>query len=66
MQAAMKGNWQKVGAKITVWLLLEILLNLVGLDTMADYSEYVFTQEQTVERKSLCCYVTLQKQYPAV
>lgn len=28
--------------KITFWLLAEIWLNFVGLDNIADYSEYIF------------------------
>lgn len=52
----MKGNWSRVLLKITGWLLIEVLLNAVGLDTLADYSEYVLIKEQNV---------TLYKQYPA-
>lgn len=38
----MKTYWQKVFFKITVWLITEILLNILGLDNLADYSEFVF------------------------
>jgi hypothetical protein len=30
---------------IIVWLVAEITLNLSGMDTIANYSEYVFGQE---------------------
>ncbi len=30
--------------KLAVWLLAEILLNLLGLDNLADYSEFIFTK----------------------
>ena len=33
-------NLKTLLAKLTVWLTLEIILNLVGLDTLADYSEF--------------------------
>lgn len=33
---------QKFLVKITFWLLAEIWLNFVGLDNIADYSEYIF------------------------
>ncbi|MEL6489769.1 MAG: hypothetical protein AAFV85_18070 [Cyanobacteria bacterium J06634_6] len=65
----MKGNWQdiatKTAAKLTVWLLMEIFLNIVGLDTLADYSEYILTTTQAVKRESCICCVTICKQYPA-
>ena len=51
----MQGKWSQLIIKLTVWLLIELLLNVVGLDTLADYSEYVFIKEQSV---------TLYKQYP--
>ncbi|HEY9726607.1 MAG TPA: hypothetical protein V6D50_09185 [Chroococcales cyanobacterium] len=38
----MNTQWQKILVKITFWLILEILLNLLGLDSLADYSEFVF------------------------
>lgn len=38
----MKNKWQKSLAKIIIWLALEILLNVLGLDDLADYSEFVF------------------------
>lgn len=34
--------------KIIVWLAAEILLNFVGLDNMADYSEYIFERNVIV------------------
>ncbi len=29
-------------AKVVIWLAAEILFNLVGIDDLADYSEFVF------------------------
>ncbi|NEO24510.1 MULTISPECIES: hypothetical protein [unclassified Moorena] len=33
--------WQK----IIVWLITEIILNLVGIDDLADYSEFIFEKQ---------------------
>jgi hypothetical protein len=38
----MQALWQKILIKITLWLIVEIILNLLGLDNLADYSEFVF------------------------
>jgi hypothetical protein len=41
----MKFYWKKVLLKTTIWLAAEIMLNLLGLDNIADYSEFVYGQE---------------------
>ncbi|PSB14957.1 hypothetical protein C7B76_14855 [filamentous cyanobacterium CCP2] len=33
-----KGVW----VKVITWIFAEVILNLVGLDNLADYSEYIF------------------------
>lgn len=38
----MKIRWQKLLVKLTIWLTLEIVLSLMGLDNIADYSEFIF------------------------
>ncbi|WP_339375399.1 hypothetical protein [Chroogloeocystis siderophila] len=43
--AVMAINWKKMLLKTTFWLGTEILLNLVGLDNLADYSEFISGQE---------------------
>lgn len=35
-------QWQKLVTKILIWLVAEVLLSLIGLDDLADYSEFVF------------------------
>lgn len=40
--APMNTQLQKILVKMTFWLILEILLNLLGLDSLADYSEFLF------------------------
>ncbi|AFZ20827.1 hypothetical protein [Allocoleopsis franciscana] len=44
----MKTQWKKLFVKTTVWLAAEIILNLIGLDNLADYSEFIYEQEVMV------------------
>ncbi|MEC4894015.1 MAG: hypothetical protein SAL07_24835 [Oscillatoria sp. PMC 1051.18] len=39
---------KKLLAKIIIWIVAEILLNLLGMDDLADYSEYIFEKEVIV------------------
>ena len=43
----MQFQWHKLINKVIFWLLAEIILNLVGLDNMADYSEFLLTERIT-------------------
>lgn len=45
----MKINWNKLIVNLTVWLVAEITLNAMGLDTLADYGEFLFGKHQTIE-----------------
>ena len=38
----MNVRWKKFLIRITLWLAVEIWLNFLGLDDMADYSEIYF------------------------
>ncbi len=38
----MKLEWKKILLKTTIWLAVEIMLNLLGLDNLADYSEFIY------------------------
>ena len=38
----MKVNWQKFWMRLIIFLTLEIVLNFLGLDDLADYSEFIF------------------------
>ena len=40
----MKINYRQLLAKLLVWLVAEVVLNYVGLDNLADYSEYLKEQ----------------------
>ena len=41
-------RWRKFLVKGTVWLSTELALGLIGMDTLADYSEFL-TQSRTVD-----------------
>jgi hypothetical protein len=45
----MKINWQKLILKICFWLLVEFVYNLIGIDDLADYSEFVLMPKTTVQ-----------------
>ncbi len=44
----MKTQWKERWVKVTIWLALEVILNLLGLDNLADYSEFIFEQESAI------------------
>ncbi|MGV2830951.1 hypothetical protein [Myxosarcina sp. GI1(2024)] len=47
-----KTIWKQVCYKSGVWLAAEIWLNLIGLDNIADYSEFVFAEDLGLNRKN--------------
>ena len=38
----MEIRWKRLLTKALIWLAAEIVFNTIGLDTLADYSEFVF------------------------
>ena len=44
----MQISWKILLTKTLIWLAAEILLNSIGLDTLADYSEFVFDKNTIV------------------
>ncbi|MBD2313705.1 hypothetical protein H6G20_18720 [Desertifilum sp. FACHB-1129] len=40
----MKIHWKKLLFSLTIWLISEISLTLIGLDDLADYSEFICHQ----------------------
>ncbi|MBV6627832.1 MAG: hypothetical protein KI793_33740 [Rivularia sp. (in: Bacteria)] len=46
----MNVRWQKLFVKTSFWLATEILLNLIGIDDLADYSEFVYENKHFGER----------------
>ena len=49
----MNVKWSKLIVNLTIWTLSEVTLNLVGLDTLADYSEFLTSQYQVILVNSL-------------
>ncbi len=49
-------QWQKLFFKLMFWLVLEIILNLIGLDDVADYSEFIFSYGNVhlIQTKKAC------------
>ncbi len=37
-------RWKKLFTNTLIWLAAEIILNSMGIDTLADYGEFVFAQ----------------------
>ena len=44
----MQVKWKKLLAKTVIWLAAEILLNFLGVDDLADYSEFIFDRNVVV------------------
>ena len=42
----MKIQWKKLWVKIILWLGAEIVLTSIGLDNLADYSEFLGEQKE--------------------
>jgi hypothetical protein len=41
-------RWQKLLIQVFVWLAIEMFLNFLGLDTLANYSEFVFHRNHMI------------------
>jgi hypothetical protein len=41
----MKIYWKTALVKLIVWIVAEVVLNLLGLDSLADYSEFLHDQD---------------------
>ena len=44
----MNVRWQKLLVKTFFWLATEIILNLVGIDDLADYSEFIYENKNFI------------------
>lgn len=49
----MQVKWRKLLIKTAVWLTVEILLNLLGIDDLADYSEFVFERDLAARQQPI-------------
>jgi hypothetical protein len=45
----MKTQWPKLILQISLWLLLEALFNLIGIDELADYSEFLMMPKTSIK-----------------
>ena len=45
----MEVRWKKLFVKTSVWLTAEIILTVVGLDNLADYSEFVLQGQKLTQ-----------------
>ncbi len=41
----MKTQWQQLFLKILFWLVLEAVFTVIGIDDLADYSEFLVTSK---------------------
>lgn len=41
-------RWKQLLVSLSLWLIAEICLNLVGIDDLVDYSEYIFDRHAIV------------------
>jgi len=47
----MKVQWKRLLVKTTLWLVMEIIMNFLGLDNLADYGEFVLGE--TLQQKTI-------------
>ncbi len=45
----MKVKWRKLFVETSAWVTAEVVLNVVGLDNLADYSEFVFQSKAMLD-----------------
>ena len=45
LKASAQARWRKTLLKGTLWLSSELVLGMVGLDTVADYSEFLMQHQ---------------------
>lgn len=58
----MEVRWKTLCTKTLIWLAAEIILNSMGLDTLADYSEFVFDKNSVIHlATSHKSYITANK-----
>ncbi|MGQ4648066.1 hypothetical protein [Lyngbya aestuarii] len=64
MKTNTKTRWKNVCFKLTTWLVTEIILNLLGLDDLADYGEFVFDPEVIIATTNPQLTVVVPPHYP--
>ncbi len=51
--------WQKLLIKTCIWLIGEIILNLIGIDDLADYSEFLFENKASLSPRIVLANIAL-------
>lgn len=46
-------DWQSLIMKICFWLLIEAIFNFIGIDDIADYSEFLLMPKTTMQSERL-------------
>ena len=63
----MSKKWKQSIVKIVMWLMIEIILNLLNLDTLADYSEFILAQKEgSVFTACLLCQIQIAHQSKSI
>ena len=44
----MQFKWKKLIVKTLIWVAVEIYLSLLGLDTLADYGEFILVRDTNI------------------
>ena len=52
----MKVRWKKLLVTTTFWLVAEIWFGFLGIDNLADFSEFVFERHETVQMHNIYSY----------
>lgn len=47
----MKIRWKKLLFRVVIWFVAELALNLIGLDDLADYEEFVLGHRPSIVRQ---------------
>ena len=56
----MNKQWQRSLFRIALWICTEIVLNLLNLDTLSDYSEFLFEKHFAVTSPRIVLYQNLR------
>ncbi|MEM8718864.1 MAG: hypothetical protein AAGE84_06090 [Cyanobacteria bacterium P01_G01_bin.39] len=52
----MNVRWKKLLLKTTLWLVAEIWVNSLGIDSLVDYSEFIFARHEIAFTADLYSY----------
>ena len=55
----MQVKWRELLLKTSIWLTAEIILSLIGLDNLADYSEFIFQHRVMTHISEVVAYLKI-------